>query len=242
MQIKLVESYYSWSEMSIWDFLLEGNIPSGWKNFFIEYQYIVYTISKVLESEKKNKLIYPPINYVFRAFIPIKKIKVVVLGQDPYHSGTDEFNCSAVGYCFSVANCGNKINPSLRNIYKELKRDGYNIKEDGNLSHWVDQGCFMLNTSLTVNKGEPESHIKIWNNFTVNVIKYLADNTDGIIWLLMGSKAHKFKEYIGTNHIIFLTSHPSPFSYMRSSGDIPSFYGSNVFSNINNQLKNKIMW
>lgn len=252
MSLQFSENTYSWNEMSLWDFLNEGNIPSGWKDFFIQNQDILYTISEKLEEEKKlnsKLIIYPPVNQVFRSFIPLEKIKVVILGQDPYHSGTTEFDGSAVGYCFSVLP-GNRINPSLRNIYKELKNEDYDVKEDGDLSHWVDQGCFMLNTALTVEKGCADSHTAFWYDFTEKVIKYIVDNCTNVVWLLMGSKAYKFGVLIPkegeSRHSVFCTSHPSPLSATRSTNWIPAFIGSFVFNGINEKLKKygkrKIKW
>ena len=238
------ETPYSWKNMSLYDFLLEGNTPSSWKQFFLNNQDILFTISEKLEEEKhnnKNLIIYPSIHKTFRSFIPIEKIKVVVLGQDPYHSGTTEFDGSAVGYCFSVLP-GNSINPSLKNIYKELRQEGYTVKEDGILTHWAKQGCFLLNTALTVEKGCPDSHTSIWYDFTENAVKYIEQNYKNIVWLLLGSKAHKYKNFIDeNNHHIICTSHPSPFSFMRSSGNIPAFLGSNIFKHTNDYLTKKNM-
>jgi len=189
----------------------------------------LYSISNQLEKERPER-IYPYINQVFRAFIPLEKIKVVVLGQDPYHNG------SAVGYCFSVLPW-NKVNPSLRNMYKELRGEGYEIKEDGILTQWVDQGCFMINTALTVEKGCPDTHTSFWYDFTESAIKYVADNCKNVVWLLMGAKAHKFKKFIPKEQLSICTSHPSPFSAHRSSATVPSFLGSNAFIEINARLE-----
>jgi uracil-DNA glycosylase len=226
--IQLINGNYLWEEMTLWEYLKEGNIPSHWKNFFIENQQTLFNISQNLLLKNTQK-IYPPINKVFRAFIPLKKIKVVILGQDPYHNG------SAVGYCFSVLS-GNSINPSLMNIYKELKNEGYDITKDGNLTHWVNQGCFLLNTALTVEKGCPNSHTSYWNDFTANTVKYVVDNCENIVWLLMGSKAQKFKQFISSSHHTICTSHPSPFSAYKGYRDLPAFIGSGVFLKINDYL------
>lgn len=217
---------YSWKNMSLWDFLHEGNIPLGWTQFFLDNQDILHRISHII-NQKKCDIIYPPINRVFRAFIPIKKIKVVIMGMDPYHNGSTEYDGSAVGLCFSVLP-GNKINPSLRNIYKELERDGFNPVINGDLTHLVNQGCFLLNTALSVEKGCPDSHTHIWHNFTENVVKHIAKQTKQIVWILMGSKARVISEFIPDNHLILKTSHPSPFSCTRSSNNIPAFLGSGV--------------
>lgn len=251
MEVQFENKKYTWNDMSLWIFLYNGHIPSSWVKFFLNNQDIIYTISEKLEEMKQNNklIIYPQINHVFRAFIPVNKITVVIVGQDPYHSGTNEYDGSAVGYCFSVSP-GNKINPSLRNIYKELKQEKYDINENGDLSHWVKQGCFMINTSLTVEKGCPDSHTEYWYNFTEKVIKYVGEECNNVVWLLMGSKAHKFANIIQQpgemKHKVLCTSHPSPFSANRNNGNIPAFLGSNVFFEINKTLnkygKNKIKW
>lgn len=227
--VMFAEKRYSWDESSLWEYLEEGNIPRKWIAFFLDNQNSLYRISEELKKENPKR-IYPKINHVFRAFIDPGKIKVVILGQDPYHNG------SAVGYCFSVLP-GNKINPSLRNIYKELKRDGNKVTEDGVLTHWVDQGCFMLNTALTVETGCADSHTEFWYDFTENVIQWLVSRKDNIAWLLMGSKSQKFQQFIPKHHFTFCTSHPSPFSAHKSYRDIPAFLGSGAFTEINKYLK-----
>ena len=240
--ITFINNIYSWNVMSLFDFLAEGNIPKGWEEFFIKNSEILNNISEKIRNEKN--IVYPQINNVFRSFIPINNINDIIIGQDPYHNGTTEFDGSAVGYCFSVKK-GNNINPSLRNIYKELVLEGYNVKNDGDLSKWAKQGCFLLNTALTVIKGVPDSHTNVWSDFTENVITYVDNNCKNIVWLLMGAKAHHFDMFINKNKII-KTSHPSPFSANRSVGEIPAFIGSNIFKDINIYLKskgkNEIIW
>jgi uracil-DNA glycosylase len=223
------EKSYSWEDMTLQDYIQEGNTPINWENFFSNNEEHLHKISTSLSKENPKK-IYPAPNKIFRAFIPLSKIKVVVLGQDPYHNG------SAVGYCFSVLP-GNKINPSLRNIYKELKQEGFDVKEDGILTHWAEQGCFMLNTALTVEKSYPDSHTVYWYDFTENAIKHIASECKNVVWLLMGSKAHKFQEFIPPSHLTLCTSHPSPFSAHKSYRGIPSFLGSGIFNTMNIYLE-----
>lgn len=230
-ELKFVEKKYSWEDMSLWQYLEEGHIPTAWKDFFLNNQKVLYDISEAI-SKENNKKIYPPIHKVFRAFIPTRKIKVVILGQDPYHNG------SAVGYCFSVLP-GNSVNPSLRNIYKELKREGFELKEDGVITHWADQGCFLINTALTVKKGCADSHTSFWYDFTENAVKYVADHCENVAWLLMGRKAQKFKQFIPESHLAICTSHPSPFSAHKGYRDVPAFIGSDAFSSINSYLEGK---
>ena len=240
-KIQFVNTKYDWKHLSLITFINEGNIPKLWEYFFIENSNVLLDISNKLSNVSNT--IYPNINKVFRAFIKPTDIKVVILGQDPYH------NSSAVGYCFSVLQ-GNTINPSLKNIYKELQLEGYDITKNGLLYHWVKQGCFMLNTALTVEKGKPDSHTKIWHSFTKNVIRWLANNRSDIVWLLMGTKAHRYRDIINNSiysQYILRTSHPSPFSaYKNIDNDIPSFIGSNVFRKINSYLdilhKKTIKW
>ena len=224
--------HYLWKDMSLMDFLIEGNVPSKWKQFFEDNEKHLTDISEKLGKESPDS-IYPPINQVFRSFIPLDKIRVVILGQDPYHNG------SAVGYCFSVLP-GNRINPSLKNIYKELKQSGHDdIKEDGILNHWVDQGCFMLNTALTVEKACPDTHTEMWMEFTENAIKHVSVNCKDVVWLLMGSKAQNFSDLIPNDHCILSTSHPSPFSAHRKTKTSPCFLGSGVFIKTNDWLVKK---
>lgn len=205
--------------------------------YFFENQDIIDELKKISDilSETKVK-IYPEIHNIFKAFIPLEKIKVVILGQDPYHDG------NAVGLCFSIYP-KTKLNPSLRNIYNELEKEGYKINRNGNLSHWAKQGCFMLNTSLTVAKGLPNSHTDYWYKFTQKVIENIC-RRDNICWMLLGKNAINFKHNITNNtHFIFCTSHPSPFSANRNiSNDIPAFLGSNIFNRVNEKLLEKIVW
>mgnify|MGYP001605072054 CR=1 FL=1 len=229
MDLKFIDEEWSWKNTTLFEFLKE-NYPRYWKEFFIEHSKELYNISEKIEENKT--IIYPEINQVFRAFINIEKIKVVILGQDPYHNG------SAVGLCFSVK-IGNEINPSLRSIYKELENENFEVKANGDLSHWAKQGCMMLNTALTVEKGMPDDiHIGFWYDFIKDVIIYLGNRKD-IAWLLMGSKAEHFAQYIEKNNNIFITSHPMPLSAYKSFRGHDAFIKSNVFTKINSFLKSK---
>ena len=185
-------------------------------------------ISKLL-IERKNHTIFPKNDAIFNAFnftIP-NKIKVVILGQDPYHRESQ-----AHGLAFSVPNAV-KIPPSLRNIFKELKSDlNYCTPSNGNLESWAKQGVLMLNSTLTVREKVASSHQKLgWENFTDNVIKKISDKKEGIIFLLWGAFAQKKSELIDKRkHHILITSHPSPFSAYRG------FLGCNHFSKTNKIL------
>lgn len=234
MSIKFTEETYSWGTMSLWQFLKEGNVPSSWKDFFLreDVQQDLFNISNSLSDEVKQGItIYPSINQVFRAFIPLNKIRVVLLGMDPYHNG------SAVGLCYSVLP-GNAINPSLRNIYTELKNEGYQVNEDGILTHWVDQGVLMINTALTVAKSDADSHTSYWYDFSEKVIKYIAENTENTIWIMTGSKAQEFQKFVTRKtHRVIVTSHPSPLSAYRVFRHWPAFLGSNIFKDVNDHLQ-----
>lgn len=239
-KFNLVDKSYDWNDMTLWEYLNEGNIPSTWIDFFLQddVQVDLFHISEELKKEVSTRgiTIFPAINNIFRSFIPLEKIKVIILGQDPYFSGTDITNCSAVGYCFSVRP-GNKINPSLRNIYQELENEGFSPTKNGVITHWADQGCVLLNTAITVAKGQADSHTHIWYEFSKKVIKYIVENVDFAVWFLMGGKALKFKSLISKNHSVVVTSHPSPLSAYRGFQNYPSFLGSNAFQNINKILK-----
>lgn len=237
--INFVEEKYSWKTLTLWYFLREGNIPRGWEEFFIleDVQQELQKISEFLRKESQEHIIYPPPNKVFRAFIPLDKMKVVVIGMDPYHNGTTEYDGSAIGLCFSVKP-GNKVNPSLKNMYKELKNEGFSPKENGDLTHLVKQGVLLLNTALSVRHHKPDSHTKVWKSFSEKLIRYICDGTQGVVFLLMGAKAQFFESCIDRcNHYVVKSTHPSPFSCLRSTKEACAFIGSGVFKKINDILK-----
>ena len=198
-----------------------------------------YTITKAIKKEYKSNEVYPKGSDIFNAFnlCPFDKLKVVIIGQDPYH-GYGQAN----GLCFSV-NSNIKIPPSLKNIYKELK---YNYSDftfnDGDLSNWANQGVLLLNSILTVRTGQPGSHKQIgWEIFTDSVIKTISKRKKKIVFILWGAFAKSKSKLIDKNkHLILESSHPSPFSAY--SG----FFHQNHFIKTNNYLsKNgykKIDW
>jgi uracil-DNA glycosylase len=165
-----------------------------------------------VKTEKaQGKTIYPPGSMIFNAFnhTPFDKVKVVILGQDPYHGPGQ-----AHGLCFSVQN-GIAPPPSLVNIFKELHADiGIPIPNHGNLTRWADQGVFLLNASLTVRAGEPMSHAKIgWAPFTDAVIKTISDKKEHVVFLLWGKFAQEKSVLINqARHLILRAAHPSPLS------------------------------
>jgi len=188
-------------------------------------------IATFLKTEKAlNKVIYPPGTLIFNAFnqTPFNKLKVVIIGQDPYH-GVGQ----AHGLSFSVQN-GIKPPPSLVNIYKEIQRDiGIAMpKEYGNLTNWAQQGVLLLNAALTVRDGEPFSHAKFgWADFTDSVIQKISDNKKGIVFLLWGKFAQDKQVLIDeTKHHVLKAAHPSPFSADKG------FFGCKHFSKTNEFL------
>ncbi len=186
-------------------------------------------MAQFIREEKANgKIIYPPGNMIFKAFdnCPLDKLKVVILGQDPYH-GEGE----AMGLCFSVPK-GVKIPPSLINIYKELTREfGYPMPSHGDLTKWSKQGVLLLNASLTVEKDRPNSHKMIgWHSFTDAVIAKISETCFHIVFLLWGNNARSKRDLIDRNkHLVLESPHPSPLA-----GD--GFYGNGHFGKANAYL------
>ena len=201
-----------------WDIVLNEEIN---KDYF---KSLLNTVSKLYEE----KTIYPPKKDVFNAFrLNYKDVKVVILGQDPYH-GTGE----AHGYAFSCLKT--PIPPSLKNIYKELYDDLGIEKDmlDGNLLPWVKQGVMLLNTGLTVEKDKPNSHKDLpWDKFTDEVIRKLNEREKPVVFILWGNNARKKRELItNPKHLVIESAHPSPFSARNG------FFGSKPFSKTNNFL------
>ncbi|WP_297995724.1 uracil-DNA glycosylase [uncultured Clostridium sp.] len=206
-------------------------LKNDWKNilddeFNKEYYQKLRTF---LTNEYRTKVIYPDKYDIFNAlhFTSYKDVKVVILGQDPYHGAGQ-----AHGLSFSV-NPNIKIPPSLLNIYKELNSDlGCYIPNNGYLKKWSDQGVLLLNTSLTVRAGEANSHQKIgWEIFTDKIISLINEKEDPVVFLLWGNNAIKKKNLItNKKHLILTSVHPSPLSASRG------FFGSKPFSKINNFL------
>ncbi len=186
-----------------------------------------------IKTEKsQGKIIYPPGSLLFNAFntTPFSTVKVVILGQDPYHGAGQ-----AHGLCFSVQN-GVPPPPSLLNIFKELQDDiGVTIPNHGNLTHWAAQGVFLLNASLSVRAGEPMSHSKIgWAQFTDTVIKTISEKKKNIVFLLWGKFAQEKRVLIDeTKHCILRSVHPSPLSAHAG------FFGCKHFSKTNEYLVSK---
>ncbi len=193
---------------------MDVKIESSWKEVLKNEFNKPYfeQIALHLKTEKaQGKTIYPPGSLIFNAFntTPFDKVKVVILGQDPYHGPGQ-----AHGLCFSVP-YGVPAPPSLVNIFKELQDDiGISMPQHGNLTHWAEQGVFLLNASLTVRAGEPMSHSKIgWAEFTDHVIKTISVQKKNVVFLLWGKFAQEKKLLIDeTKHCILKAAHPSPLS------------------------------
>lgn len=209
--------------------ILKNDWNSLLKEEFSKDYYL--NLRKFLIEEYKTKIIYPNMNDIFNAlhYTPYKDVKVVILGQDPYH-GVNQ----AHGLSFSVKP-GIQTPPSLKNIYKELNKDlGCYIPNNGYLKKWADQGVLLLNTVLTVRAGEANSHKgKGWEIFTDKIISLLNERENPIVFILWGNNAIS-KEMLITNswHYIIKSVHPSPLSASRG------FFGSSPFSKTNNFLMN----
>lgn len=202
-----------------WDLVLKEEYE---KNYF-------KNIAMFINKEYKEKIVYPPKRDILRALklTDYNDVKVVILGQDPYH-GENEAN----GLSFSV-NEGIKLPPSLKNIYKELYDDLGITKTTGDLTSWANQGVLLLNSVLTVLKDTPTSHSKIgWQEYTDAIIKKLNEREKPIVFILWGNYARSKKNLItNKRHYIIESTHPSPFS--ANSG----FFGSRPFSKTNEFLK-----
>jgi uracil-DNA glycosylase len=206
-------------------------IEDSWKEVLIdEFQKPYFLQLKTfLVEEKKQYAVYPPGNLIFNAFdqTPFNKVKVVLLGQDPYHG-----KGQAHGLCFSVQ-YGIKPPPSLVNIFKEIKNDlGIEVPSHGNLESWAKQGVLLLNATLTVRANQPLSHHKKgWEIFTDRVIEILSEKKTGIVFLLWGNNARIKEQLIdGSKHHILSAAHPSPYS--ANNG----FFGCRHFSKTNEIL------
>ena len=211
-----------------WDIVLKDEMK---KDYF-------KNLGIFVKSEYKNKQVFPPYENIFDAlrFTDYDDVKVVILGQDPYH-GLGE----AHGLSFSVHK-GVNMPPSLQNIFKELESDIGIRRTDSDLTDWAKQGVLLLNSIMTVEKDKPLSHQnKGWEIFTDNIIRYLNDREEPVIFLLWGSFARSKKNLItNKRHYIIESVHPSPLSAYRG------FFGSKPFSKINYILEknneSKINW
>jgi uracil-DNA glycosylase len=203
-----------------WKHVLQNEFD---KDYFIK-------LTDFVKNEYKTKLTFPPPSLIFNAFdqCPFDKVKVVILGQDPYHG-----DGQAHGLCFSVNN-GVAFPPSLLNIFKEIERDlGIPMPKTGNLTPWAQQGVLLLNATLTVHAHWAGSHQgKGWEEFTDAVIHKLASENEKLVFMLWGSYAQKKGSFIDpSKHLVLKSVHPSPLSAYRG------FIGNNHFSLANRYLK-----
>lgn len=213
--------------------MIDPKLDSSWKDFLKEEfnQPYFSQLKEFLIEEKKNYTIFPPGAFIFNAFnlTPLDQVKVVILGQDPYHD-----HGQAHGLCFSVMD-GVRFPKSLQNIFKELETDlNIPIPFSGNLEKWAKQGVLLLNATLTVRAHQAGSHQnRGWETFTDSVIKKLSSEKKDLIFVLWGNYARAKKVFINTNvHHIIESVHPSPLSAYNG------FFGSKPFSKINAILEN----
>ena len=205
---------------------------NSWNELFdnIDFSKINDNIEKELDIFGDDYEFYPPKELVFNAFCKTsdQNLKVVILGQDPYINKNQ-----AMGLSFSVPE-GEKLPPSLKNIYKKL-----NNKTSGDLTSWANQGVLLLNTSLSVRAGKSNCHSKIWKNVTDYMIKYISDKFDNIVFILWGRNALDKKKLIDeSKHNLLISSHPSPLSYSKTLGSYCSFADNNHFEECNKLLIN----
>ena len=212
---------------------MEVNIEASWKKELKEEfdkPYFEQIVHFLKEEKKAGKTIYPPGKQIFNAFefTPFDKVKVVIIGQDPYHNPGQ-----AHGLSFSVPD-GVPPPPSLVNIFKELRDDlEIPIPNTGNLEKWAKQGVLLLNASLTVEATKPMSHSQIgWHLFTDEIIKHISKDKDQVVFLLWGKFAQNKETLIdATRHKILKSAHPSPLSAYNG------FFGCKHFSKTNNYLR-----
>jgi uracil-DNA glycosylase len=211
---------------------MDVKIEPSWKKLLkteFDKPYFQNIVLHLKTEKEQGKTIYPPGSFIFNAFntTPVEKVKVVILGQDPYHGPRQ-----AHGLSFSVQT-GVPQPPSLMNIFKEMNTDlGLAIPQHGNLENWARQGVLLLNASLTVRANEPMSHAKIgWAAFTDTVIKKIAEEKEHVVFILWGKFAQEKIALIDqSKHYIIKSAHPSPLSAHNG------FFGSRPFSKTNEYL------
>ena len=208
---------------------MTDKIHKSWKKLFDKYDF------NLDELYNSCDIVYPPKELIFRVFsMNVKKIRVVLLGQDPYHNLNQ-----ANGLSFSVPE-NIKIPPSLQNIYKELCIEFPERKyqfNSGNLERWfVEEKIFLLNSSLSVVKNKPNSHMNIWSEFTDDVIRYISKKNKNCLFILLGNFAKSKEKFIENKDNIITGIHPSPFSAYNG------FFNSNIFKKVEEKLGREINW
>ena len=213
---------------------MEVNIEASWKRRLqpeFDKPYF-YNLTNFVKEEYSKYTVFPPGRFIFHAFntCPFDKVKVVIIGQDPYHEPGQYY-----GLCFSVLD-GVPFPPSLLNIFKEIENDlGKPMPKSGRLERWADQGVLLINAILTVRAHQAGSHRgKGWEEFTDAVIKILNDEKENIVFMLWGSYAQRKGAFIDRNrHCVLTAAHPSPLSADRG------FFGCKHFSKANQYFKSK---
>lgn len=210
---------------------MEVRLEKSWKELLNDEFGKPYfkTLSDFVHDEYKKNTVYPPAKFIFNALdsLPVKKVKVIILGQDPYHGPGQ-----AHGLSFSIPD-GIALPPSLQNIYKELESDlGVIRASSGNLERWVKEGVLLLNATLTVRAHQAGSHQnKGWEQFTDAVIHHLAEAKEHLVFILWGNYAQRKGAFIDTTrHLVIKSAHPSPLSAHNG------FFGSRPFSKTNGYL------
>ena len=254
-------NYLSWNEkypnnqVSIKTLYLHSDWNDLFDKVFIDNRFkrIEDYLSTCLRATEGKVKMYPYPDFVFAALnvTPLSKIKVVILGQDPYHKNeiyNDKVIPQAMGLSFSVP-VGIKVPTSLKNIYNNLlkyKHMTY-IPNHGNLEFWTQQGVLMLNTALTVQHGHPNSHEKYWTWLTNDMIKYISTELDNVVFMLWGKSAYSKVGLIDVDkHKILASSHPSGLSFSKKMGNKPAFKEFDHFGETNKYLKengeDEILW
>lgn len=212
---------------------MDVQIEDSWKQELQEEfnkPYFSGVVDYLKQEKAKGKIIYPPGGQIFNAFrhTPLDKVKVVILGQDPYHNPGQ-----AHGLSFSVPD-GIKPPPSLLNIFKEIQEDlGIAAPATGNLTYWADQGVLLLNAALTVEANQPNSHSQVgWHMFTDEVIRHISQAKEHVVFMLWGRFAQNKASLIDSSkHLVLKSAHPSPLSAYNG------FFGCRHFSKANNYLQ-----
>lgn len=199
--------------------------------------YFKQVATQIKKHKAEGKIVYPDTRLTFRAFkmCQFADVRVVILGQDPYHDG------SATGLAFANSDQISRMSPSLHWITKAIEHD-YDtlcINFDVTLQEWANQGVLLLNTALTVEKGKAGSHVGLWDKFTKDFIQHLSEQKDNVIFVLWGKKAQAYAKYIKGNSKIVSAPHPAADAY---TGGRAGFHTSGTFRNINSFLSDPIKW
>jgi len=224
------------SDWSVID--IASKYPSaGWEKVFKDAEEELADISEILDNDRKvNGRYYPDAINLFRAFevMPLKDVRVVIFGQDPYHSTEPDGTPTAQGMAFSVKR-GAKVPSSLVNIYKEIKNSvpGFVIPNHGDLTGWARQGVLLINSCLTVRPANPGCHKEIWLGFIKKVINGIIDTNHNCIFVLWGRQAQKIRKMLGERATVLEAAHPSGLSAYKG------FFGCNHFADINRLLSER---